>query len=105
MYINVTGDPMTFSDDLAAASEWVVSYLETAGERPVVAAVSPGEIAARLPPSPPERPEPFADMLRDLDEIMMPGLTLWNHPRFFAYFANTGSEPGILAELLTAAST
>ncbi len=42
-------------------------------------------------------------MLRDLDEIIVPGLTLWNHPRFFAYFANTGSEPGILAELLTAA--
>src|SRR5277367_6502411 len=94
---------MTFSEDLAAASEWVASYLETAGERPVVAAVSPGEIAARLPVSPPERPEPFADMLRDLDEIIVPGLTLWNHPRFFAYFANTGSEPGILAELLTAA--
>ncbi len=94
---------MTFTEDLAAASDWVVSYLETAGERPVVAAVSPGEIAARLPASPPEGPEPFADMLRDLDEIVMPGLTLWNHPRFFAYFANTGSEPGILAELLTAA--
>ncbi len=94
---------MTFSEDLAAASEWVTSYLETAGERPVVPAVSPGEIAARLPTAPPERPEPFADMLRDLDEIIVPGLTLWNHPRFFAYFANTGSEPGILAELLTAA--
>ena len=38
-------------------------------------------------------------MLRDLDEVIVPGLTLWNHPRFFAYFANTGSEPGILAEL------
>jgi aromatic-L-amino-acid/L-tryptophan decarboxylase len=94
---------MTFSEDLAAASEWVTSYLATAGERPVVAAVSPGEVAARLPASPPERAEPFADMLRDLDEIIVPGLTLWNHPRFFAYFANTGSEPGILAELLTAA--
>ena len=94
---------MSFRDDLAAASDWVATYLETVGERPVVADVAPGEIRARLPASPPERPEPFGDVLRDLDEVIIPGLTLWNHPRFFAYFANTGSEPGILAELLTAA--
>ena len=94
---------MSFRDDLAAASEWVAAYVETIGERPVVADVSPGEIAARLPASPPESAEPFADVLRDFDELIVPGLTLWNHPRFFAFFANTGSEPGILAELLTAA--
>ena len=94
---------MTFREDLDAASEWVASYLETMGERPVVAAVEPGETRALLPASPPDRPEPFADVLRDLDEVIVPGLTLWNHPRFFAYFANTGSEPGILAELLVAA--
>ena len=51
----------------------------------------------------PEAPEPFAAMLRDLDQVLMPGITHWNHPRFFAWFANTGSEPGVLAELLTAA--
>jgi aromatic-L-amino-acid decarboxylase len=94
---------MTFRDDLDTASNWVASYLETAGERPVVAAVSPGEVRALLPAAPPEHPEPFAEILRDFDELIVPGLTLWNHPRFFAYFANTGSEPGILAELLTAA--
>ncbi|HEY4347633.1 MAG TPA: aminotransferase class V-fold PLP-dependent enzyme [Gaiellaceae bacterium] len=94
---------MSFRDDLASASDWVATYLETIGERPVVADVKPGEIRARLPASPPERAEPFADVLRDFDEVIVPGLTLWNHPRFFAYFANTGSEPGVLAELLTAA--
>jgi aromatic-L-amino-acid decarboxylase len=94
---------VSFRDDLEAASAWVASYLETIGERPVVPDVVPGEIRARLPGSPPERPEPFAAVLRDLDEVIVPGLTLWNHPRFFAFFANTGSEPGILAELLTAA--
>ena len=57
---------------------------------------------ARLPASPPEQPEPFADVLRDLDEVLLPGLTHWQSPRFFAYFATTGSEPGILAELLSA---
>ncbi len=94
---------MTFRDDLLATSEWVAGYLETAGERPVFPAVAPGEVRAKLPRSAPQQGEPFADVLRDLDELIMPGLTFWNHPRFFAYFANTGSEPGILAELLTAA--
>jgi aromatic-L-amino-acid decarboxylase len=65
--------------------------------------VRPGEIGAQLPESPPEQGEPFEALLRDLDEIVVPGLTHWNHPRFFAWFANTGSEPGILAELLIAA--
>jgi aromatic-L-amino-acid/L-tryptophan decarboxylase len=94
---------MSFREDLDAASDWVAAYLESIGERPVVAGVRPGEIRSRLPVSPPDRAEPFANILRDLDEVIVPGLTLWNHPRFFAYFANTGSEPGILAELLTAA--
>jgi aromatic-L-amino-acid decarboxylase len=94
---------VTFREDLQAASEWVAGYLETAGERAVFPAVAPGDVRAKLPRTAPERGEAFADVLRDLDEVIMPGLTLWNHPRFFAYFANTGSEPGILAELLTAA--
>lgn len=94
---------LSFRDDLAAASDWVATYLEGVGSRPVVPALRPGEVAAALPASPPEAPEPFADVLRDLDGIIAPGLTHWNHPRFFAYFANTGSQPGILAELLIAA--
>ena len=94
---------MSFRDDLAATSEWVVSYLEGVDGRPVVPSVQPGEVRALLPVSPPDRPEPFADVLRDLDELIVPALTQWNHPRFFAFFANTGSEPGILAELLIAA--
>jgi aromatic-L-amino-acid decarboxylase len=93
---------VTFRDDLTAASDWAASYVETMGERPVMARVEPGEIRAKLPASPPDRAEPFADVLRDFDELIVPGLTLWNHPRFFAFFANTGSEPGILAELLIA---
>src|SRR5262249_10824125 len=72
-------------------------------EFPVLAQVAPGEIRARLPASPPERGEPFEAVLRDLDEILLPGITHWQSPRFFAYFAVTASEPGILAELLAAA--
>jgi aromatic-L-amino-acid/L-tryptophan decarboxylase len=70
---------------------------------PVAASVSPGEVRAKLPDAAPEQGEPFEAMLRDLDELIVPGLTHWNHPRFFAWFANTGSEPGVLAELLIAA--
>ncbi len=94
---------MTFRDDGHAALEWVADYLERVGELPVLARVRPGEIRSRLPERPPEQGEPFADVLRDLDEILLPGITHWQSPRFFAYFATTASEPAILAELLAAA--
>src|SRR6185437_15755212 len=77
-------------------------YLERVAELPVLAQVAPGDVRARLPASPPEEPEPFEAVLRDLDEVLLPGVTHWQHPRFFAYFATTASEPGILAELLAA---
>ena len=100
-------DPEAASVDLrrdgAAALEWAASYLERVGELPVLPRVSPGDVRARLPESPPEQAEPFAAVLRDLDEVLLDGITHWQSPRFFAYFATTGSEPGILAELLIAA--
>ena len=68
----------------------------------MLAQVEPGDVQAALPPAPPDEPEPFAAVLRDLDDVLMPGITHWQSPRFFAYFATTGSEPGILAELLIA---
>ena len=92
---------VSFRDDLAAPPSWVAAYLEgvrraARGRR----TVAPGEIRARAAgrrrPSSPSRSRRCS---RDLDELIVPGLTHWNHPRFFAYFANTGSEPGILAEL------
>jgi len=92
----------TFRDDGAAAVEWVASYLERLRELPVLARVAPGEIRSALPASPPETAEPFSAVLRDLDAVLLPGLTHWQSPRYFAYFAVTASEPGILAELLIA---
>jgi aromatic-L-amino-acid decarboxylase len=94
---------MSFRDDGHEAVEWVARYLEQVGDYPVIAQVKPGEIRSRLPASPPDEGEPFANVLRDLDEILMPGITHWQSPRFFAYFSVTGSEPGILGELLAAA--
>jgi aromatic-L-amino-acid/L-tryptophan decarboxylase len=86
-----------------AAVDWAADYLERVGELPVLARVKPGEIRAALPASAPDEPEPFADVLRDLDEIILPGVTHWQHPRYFAYFATGSSEPAIVAELLAAA--
>ncbi|HET9104286.1 MAG TPA: pyridoxal-dependent decarboxylase [Solirubrobacteraceae bacterium] len=88
--------------DGAAALEWAARYLERVGELPVLAPVAPGEITARLPEAAPEEPESFTDVLRDLDEILLPGVTHWQHPRYFAYFATSSSAPGILAEMLAA---
>jgi aromatic-L-amino-acid decarboxylase len=93
---------MDLRADGAAALEWIASYLERVRELPVLSRAEPGEIRAALPSAPPEEPEPFAAVLRDLDAVLLPGLTHWQSPRFFAYFATTGSEPGILAELLIA---
>jgi aromatic-L-amino-acid/L-tryptophan decarboxylase len=95
---------MSFREDGQAALDWAARYLERVGEYPVLARVEPGELRAKLPPSPPEEGEPFADVLRDFDELLLPAMTHWQSPRFFAYFANTASEPAILAELLIAAT-
>jgi aromatic-L-amino-acid/L-tryptophan decarboxylase len=92
-----------FRDDLDLAADWAASYLEGARELPVVSEVAPGDVRAQLPSAPPEAAESFAAVLADVDRVLMPGITHWNHPRFFAWFANTGSEPGVLGELLTAA--
>ena len=92
----------SFREDGYAAIDWAARYLERVEELPVLAQVEPGELSAKLPASAPEHGEPFANVLRDLDELIVPALTNWQHPRFFAYFAVTGSDPGILAELLAA---
>jgi aromatic-L-amino-acid decarboxylase len=91
-----------FREDGAAALEWAAAYLERVSELPVLASVAPGEIRSRLPRTAPDEPEPFSAVLRDLDEVLLPGVTHWQHPRYFAYFGISASEPGILAELLAA---
>jgi aromatic-L-amino-acid decarboxylase len=95
-------DGEQFRRDGEAAMAWVADYLDRVGELPVAARVTPGEVRASLPASPPEQGAPFEALLDDFREKILPGITHWNHPRFLGYFANTGSEPGILAELLAA---
>jgi aromatic-L-amino-acid/L-tryptophan decarboxylase len=93
---------VSFREDGYAAVDWAADYLERVADLPVLAQIEPGELSSRLPTEPPDRGEPFANVLRDLDELLLPALTNWQHPRFFAYFAVTASEPGILAELIAA---
>jgi aromatic-L-amino-acid decarboxylase len=83
--------------------DWVSDFLSHPEQYPVLAQVEPGDIRSRLPASPPEEGEPMKDIFRDFRETLLPGVTHWNHPTFFAYFSITGSGPGILGELLTAA--
>ncbi len=91
-----------FRDAARRASEWVADYRARVADYPVLPAVSPGEIAARLPAAPPEAPESIRDILADLDRVIVPGVTHWNHPGFFAYFSSSSSLPGTLAEFVTA---
>ena len=88
--------------DGAEVLRWAADYLERVRELPVLAQVRPGEIRAALPPRAPDAPEPFSAVLADLERVLLPGVTHWQHPRYFAYFATSASEPAILAELLAA---
>ncbi len=85
------------------AVDWIADYLAHIDDYPVLSRVEPGEVKAGLPASPPYEPEPMARILADLEAAIVPGITHWNHPAFFAYFSITGSGPGILGELLSAA--
>jgi aromatic-L-amino-acid/L-tryptophan decarboxylase len=88
---------------LEQAAEWCASYLDRVGDLPVLSRVEPGEIAAALPEHAPEHGEPLAEILADVDRVLIPGITHWNHPGFMAYFGISGSPPGILGETVAAA--
>jgi aromatic-L-amino-acid/L-tryptophan decarboxylase len=83
--------------------DWIADYLDHSERYPVLARVKPGEITAALPDVAPEDPEPFDAIMADFERVLVPGLTHWNHPGFMAYFAITGSPPGVLADFLSAA--
>ena len=83
--------------------DWIASYLANVGDMPVLPNVQPGDVFDALPRSAPDDPEPMDTILADFRNQIVPALSHWNHPRFHAFFANTGSAPGILAEALAAA--
>ena len=82
--------------------EWIRRYLADSGAYPVLSCVEPGAIAAALPDAAPEKPESFEAVFADFERIILPGITHWNHPRFFAYFSNSSVPVAVLAEALAA---
>jgi aromatic-L-amino-acid decarboxylase len=85
-----------------ALVDWIADYYERVEQLPVLSQVQPGEVRAALPPNPPLQGEPFEAMLRDVEDIILPGITHWQSPNFFAYFPANTSAPAILGELLSA---
>ncbi|HEV2884587.1 MAG TPA: pyridoxal-dependent decarboxylase [Pyrinomonadaceae bacterium] len=83
--------------------DWVAEYLERVEDLPVLSQINPGDLKQQLPAAPPEKGEPMENIIADVDRLIVPALTHWSHPSFFAYFATSTSAPGIFGELLSAA--
>ena len=94
--------PEAFRRHGYAVIDWIARYMEEVESYPVLARVKPGEIRSKLSSHPPRSGEPFDALLRDIDEIIMPGITHWQSPSFFGYFPCNNSGPSILGELLSA---
>ena len=82
--------------------DWMADYFATVGQRSVTPATRPGQVRAALPSEAPEAGEPFAAIFRDFEQLILPAMTHWNHPGWFAYFPANNSPPSVLAEMLTA---
>jgi aromatic-L-amino-acid decarboxylase len=96
-------NPEEFRRHGHALVDWIAEYLANPERYPVLPRVTPGQLRGALPASAPEHGEAFEEIFRDFERVIVPALTHWNHPGFFAYFAISASEPGILAEFLSAA--
>ena len=81
--------------------DFIADYRASVRERPVMSRSKPGEIRDALPASPPDAPEPFADIMRDVDDIIMPGISHWQHPSYFAYFPGNSSLASVLGDFLS----
>jgi len=80
--------------------EWMASYMENVEKYPVKSQVSPGEIFSKIPDNPPLKAETFESFMKDMDEIIMPGISHWQSPNFFAYFPANTSPASVLAEMI-----
>jgi aromatic-L-amino-acid/L-tryptophan decarboxylase len=83
--------------------DWISDYFEGIESFPVLSQIEPGDLKASLPAAPPQKGEPMPEILADVNRLIVPALTHWNHPSFFAYFATSTSAPGIFGEMLSAA--
>jgi aromatic-L-amino-acid/L-tryptophan decarboxylase len=94
--------PEEFRRHGRAVVDWIADYYERVENLPVLSPVQPGEVRAKLPPGPPAQGEAFEEILKDVDRIILPGITHWQSPNFFAFFPANASGPSILGELLSA---
>jgi aromatic-L-amino-acid/L-tryptophan decarboxylase len=92
-----------FREQAHRLADWIADYLEHSEKYPVLSTVAPGSIRDALPATAPEQGESFDSIWNDFERVVLPGITHWNHPGFFGYFAISGSAPGVLAEFLSAA--
>ncbi len=83
--------------------DWIADYLRDVESYPVLSQINPGDVKSKIPIQPPKEGESFDKIIQDVNEIILPGITHWNHPNFMAYFNSTSSGPGILAEMFSAA--
>ena len=79
--------------------DWIADYRTRVADHPVMARTAPGEVRSRLPLAPPDAPESFDAIVRDLDDVVMPGLSHWSHPKFFGYFPCNGELSSVLGDL------
>jgi aromatic-L-amino-acid decarboxylase len=93
----------TFKQSAYHTVDWIAEYVEHMNAYPVSAQTKPGDVKSRLPKCAPEKPERFDQVMSDFEEILLPGITHWNHPRFFAHFATSGSYAGVIGEMLSSA--
>jgi aromatic-L-amino-acid decarboxylase len=94
--------PDEFREHGYAVVDWLANYLETVEDYPILPKVEPGDISSLLPDRAPESPEPFTDLLADLDTVVMPGITHWQSPNWYSYFPANTSPPSVLAEFVSA---
>src|SRR6266849_10910451 len=95
--------PQQFREEAKRLIDWIADYYEQIEKYPVMAQVGPGEVRASLPPSPPLRGEPFDAVMRDVEQKIIPGITHWQSPNFYAYFPCNSSGASVLGDLLSSA--
>ena len=96
-------DPEAFRREAHRIADWIADYFTAPEQYPVLSQVAPGQVRASLPAAAPQTGDAFTDIFADFERVIMPGITHWNHPGFFAYFSISGSGPGVLGEFLAAA--
>jgi len=102
---DMTGDmdPEAYRRAARRVADWVADYLRDIELYPVLSPAQPGSVRHALPPAPPAAGEPLESVFSDLDDVLLPATTHWQSPGFMAYFASSGSGPGILGETIAAA--